>query len=89
MDKVDLTQSEKNKIRELFYKRVDNAQRRTKIYRVARSLADDDNEFWQLVYHYSLEENWSALESDFKKYGSMDFLNEDFGINGSKKKKKK
>lgn len=88
MAEVDLTQAEKNKVRELFFRRVPNAQRRTKIYRVARSLSDNDNEFWQLVYHYSLQENWADLEKDFKKYGSIDFLNEDFGAEKPKKKKK-
>lgn len=71
--KVELSRKEKNQIRTLFYKRVKDVDKRAKIVRLAQILTDefDTGDFWAMVYHYSLEENWPSLERDFQKYGSV------------------
>lgn len=71
--KIELSRKEKNEIRSLFYKRVTDVDKRAKIVRLAQILTDefDTGDFWAMVYHYSLQENWPSLERDFQNHGSV------------------
>lgn len=60
---------QRNKIRQMFFARVDDSIRRNKIIELAASIADEpgDDDFYRAIYHYSLRENWDDLENDHAK----------------------
>lgn len=65
-----LTSKQRDNIIELFFARVENAERRRKIIRLANSLADEPNDdtFFSAIYKYSKAENWENLERDFDEF---------------------
>lgn len=62
---------DKVKIRELLFKRVRNAEKRSKIYQLAYVFADGDDEsdeYWSSLYHYALPEMNGDLERDYRQF---------------------
>jgi hypothetical protein len=61
-DKID-------KIRELLFTRVEDAQRRAKIFQLAEVLSEgDEGDYWSTIYHYSLSEHWKDLDDDHEQF---------------------
>jgi hypothetical protein len=62
---------DKIRIRNLLFKRVGDPQARAKIYQLAHTFAEGDDEsdtYWSCMYHYALEENWGDLERDYRQF---------------------
>lgn len=59
---------QQEQIMSLFYQRVPDGARRAKILELAAHLGEDDEtDRYKAIYHYSLAENWPALDRDYRE----------------------
>ena len=85
-----LKPEKKQEIVKLFFQRVKNASRRSKILQLAATFGDvekEDDAYFQTIYHYSLEENWSEIDNDYKEFVLPFGMNDQEG--GAKRGKKR
>lgn len=66
---MKVSKAQRNKIKEMFFARVPDSQRRHRIIQLAHILADEpeDDDFYSALYHYSLEENWDDADKELKR----------------------
>jgi hypothetical protein len=85
-----LKPEKRQEIVKLFFQRVKSASRRSKILQLAATFGDvekEDDAYFQTIYHYSLEENWSEIDDDYKEFVLPFGMSDEGG--GSKRDRKK